>query len=137
MYTIWLRVTIAYVIQREIVKGIYIYDNNKRYLSYQIKWFGIYIGVGLFLSILLPFPLSFFVYLAVFLIINFVRTRLRLKKMGISMKSLFKQSSLISDSSRHTTTVRYYCMSCGKEHREIACPKCGSKMKRIGWAYNA
>lgn len=118
--------------QREIVKGINIDDNNKRTLSYQIKWFGIYIGVGLFLSILLPFPISFFVYLAVFLIINFVRTRLRLKKMGISMKSLFKQSSSILDGSTHTTTVRYYCMSCGKEHREIACPKCGSKMKRIG-----
>jgi hypothetical protein len=113
------------------VKGISRDDNRKRYLSYQIKWFGIYIGVGLFLSILLPFPLSFFVYLAVFLIINFVRTRLRLKKMGISMRSLFKQSSSILDSSRHPT-VRYYCMSCGKEHREIACPNCGSKMKRIG-----
>jgi hypothetical protein len=113
------------------VKGISRDDNRKRYLSYQIKWFGIYIGVGLFLSILLPFPLSFFVYLAVFLIINFVRTRLRLKKMGISMRSLFKQSSSILDSSSHPT-VRYYCMSCGKEHREIACPNCGSKMKRIG-----
>jgi hypothetical protein len=28
--------------------------------------------------------------------------------------------------------LKYYCMSCGKEHREIACPNCGSKMKRIG-----
>ena len=102
------------------MKGIDIDDNNKRYLLYQIKWFGIYVGVSLFLSILLPFPISFFVYLAVFLIINFIRTRLRLKKMGISMKSLFKQSSSILDSRR--TTVRYYCMGCGKEHREIACP---------------
>jgi len=23
-------------------------------------------------------------------------------------------------------------MNCGYEHREIACPKCGSKMKRVG-----
>ena len=114
------------------MKGINLDDNSKRYLSYQIKWFGIFIVVGLFLSIFLPFPISFFVYLTVFLIINFVRTRLKLKKMGISMKSPFKQSSSIIDSSRHTTTVRYYCMSCGKEHREIACPKCGSKMKKIG-----
>jgi hypothetical protein len=114
------------------VKGINLDDNSKRYLSYQIKWFGIFIVVGLFLLIFLPFHISFFVYLTVFLIINFVRTRLKLKKMGISMKSLFKQSSSIIDSSRHTTTVRYYCMSCGKEHREIACPKCGSNMKKIG-----
>jgi hypothetical protein len=28
--------------------------------------------------------------------------------------------------------LRYYCMSCGKEHRKIACPNCSSKMKRIG-----
>jgi DNA-directed RNA polymerase subunit RPC12/RpoP len=28
--------------------------------------------------------------------------------------------------------LKYYCMICGKEHREIACPYCGSKMKRVG-----
>ena len=30
------------------------------------------------------------------------------------------------------SSLRYYCMSCGNKHNEIACPKCGSKMKRIG-----
>jgi len=24
-------------------------------------------------------------------------------------------------------------MKCGNEHREIACPKCGSKMKKVGY----
>ncbi|MDW0284243.1 MAG: hypothetical protein QN785_03260 [Nitrososphaeraceae archaeon] len=28
--------------------------------------------------------------------------------------------------------LKYYCMNCGKEHREIACPNCGSNMKRVG-----
>jgi hypothetical protein len=28
--------------------------------------------------------------------------------------------------------LKYYCMGCGKEHREISCPNCGSKMKRVG-----
>lgn len=28
--------------------------------------------------------------------------------------------------------LKYYCMNCGNEHREIACPNCGSKMKRVG-----
>jgi hypothetical protein len=28
--------------------------------------------------------------------------------------------------------VKYYCMSCGTKHKEAACPKCGSKMKRVG-----
>lgn len=30
------------------------------------------------------------------------------------------------------TSLKYYCMSCGTEHREAACLKCGSKMKRVG-----
>jgi rubrerythrin len=38
-----------------------------------------------------------------------------------SMSSMFGENSL-----------KYYCMSCGTKHREAACPKCGSKMKRIG-----
>ena len=29
-------------------------------------------------------------------------------------------------------TLKYYCMSCGTQHRHIACPNCGSKMKRVG-----
>ena len=26
----------------------------------------------------------------------------------------------------------YYCMNCGTKHNQAACPKCGSKMKRVG-----
>ena len=29
--------------------------------------------------------------------------------------------------------VKYYCMKCGNEHSEIACPECGSKMKKVGY----
>jgi hypothetical protein len=28
--------------------------------------------------------------------------------------------------------LKYYCMSCGTQHKQATCPKCGSKMKRIG-----
>jgi hypothetical protein len=28
--------------------------------------------------------------------------------------------------------VKYYCMTCGVQHNQLACPKCGSKMKRVG-----
>jgi DNA-directed RNA polymerase subunit RPC12/RpoP len=28
--------------------------------------------------------------------------------------------------------LRYYCMNCGDDHREIACPHCGSKAKMVG-----
>jgi predicted RNA-binding Zn-ribbon protein involved in translation (DUF1610 family) len=25
--------------------------------------------------------------------------------------------------------LKYYCMTCGEQHNQLACPKCGSKMK--------
>jgi rRNA maturation endonuclease Nob1 len=28
--------------------------------------------------------------------------------------------------------LKYYCMICGTEHKQIECPKCGSKLKRVG-----
>lgn len=45
-----------------------------------------------------------------------------LRRMGVSgTSSMFGNSSL-----------NYYCMSCGTKHNQAACPKCGSKMKRVG-----
>ena len=34
--------------------------------------------------------------------------------------------------SQNSSTLKYYCMSCGTQHRQVECPKCGSKMKRVG-----
>jgi hypothetical protein len=37
-----------------------------------------------------------------------------------------------SVSARNQKLLKYYCMNCGREHIKVACPNCGSKMKRIG-----
>jgi hypothetical protein len=29
--------------------------------------------------------------------------------------------------------LKYYCMSRGAQHKQVECPRCGSKMKRIGF----
>jgi rubrerythrin len=29
-------------------------------------------------------------------------------------------------------SLKYYCMSCGTQHKQVECPKCGSKMKKVG-----
>jgi rubrerythrin len=31
------------------------------------------------------------------------------------------------------SSLKYYCMSCGTQHKDIECPKCGSKMKKVGF----
>jgi rubrerythrin len=50
-----------------------------------------------------------------------------MKKMGGGVGMFGSLSSPFSGNS-----VNYYCMSCGTKHREASCPRCGSKMKRVG-----
>ena len=59
--------------------------------------------------------------MAVFILLSFYVRKRSLKRMGMSGASMFGYSSL-----------NYYCMSCGTKHNHSACPKCGSKMKRVG-----
>jgi len=33
---------------------------------------------------------------------------------------------------QNSSSLKYYCMRCGTQHRQVECPKCGSKMKRVG-----
>jgi hypothetical protein len=109
-------------------------SNNRDFLLYTLKWMGIYIAIGFIAAMLLPFPASLVVAIGGFILVNFLRTRSMLKKKGISMKGLFGslRSSDATPSMYGYNPIKYYCMSCGNEHKEIACPKCGSKMKRIG-----
>jgi Zn finger protein HypA/HybF involved in hydrogenase expression len=53
-----------------------------------------------------------------------------MKKMGISdIRETFRS---FSNPQAGYSPLKYFCMNCGNEHREISCPKCGSKMKRVG-----
>ena len=109
-------------------------NNNRHLLLYTLKWMSLYVVIGFIAALLLPFPASLIGAIGGVMLVNFLRTRLMLKKMGISMRGLFGslQSSDMSPSTYGYNPIKYYCMSCGNEHKEIACPKCGSKMKRIG-----
>ena len=121
--------------------------NNKQLLLDQLKWMAIYLGITSVIMILLPSPIDFAIALTAFLLLSMYRRKLLLRKLGIeftsnknssidikNIKNFFKS---ISFKASHSTEygqvqVKYYCMRCGNEHREISCPKCGSKMKRIG-----
>ena len=109
-------------------------NNNRHLLLYTLKWMSLYIVIGFISALLLPFPVSLLGAIGGFMLVNFLRTRFMMKKMGISMKGLFGslRSSDVSPFMYGYNAIKYYCMSCGNEHKEIACPKCGSKMKRVG-----
>ena len=110
----------------------------------QLKWTAIYLAVAFVITLLLPFPTDLVLALVAFLILGWYRRCLLLRKLGMKnptrtvtgfefkkIKELYKSniSNSIDDSQ---SKVKYYCMNCGYEHREIACPNCGSKMKRVG-----
>jgi hypothetical protein len=110
-------------------------DDTKRFIFRRLKWSILYVGLGFVLVLVLPFPYDFFSVIALFILINFLRDRSILKRYGGTggIKDLFGSlSSSMSSANNQSSPLKYYCMSCGKDHKEFACPNCGSKMKRVG-----
>ena len=109
-------------------------DSAKHFLIHMLKWFGIYAVITYVMFFFLPFPINIIAAIGVFILINFLRARSVMKKYGgISrIKDMFKSTSSPMSGNNQHRPVKYYCMGCGKEHNKIACPNCGSKMKRVG-----
>ncbi|MGA6990509.1 MAG: hypothetical protein WBX81_08855, partial [Nitrososphaeraceae archaeon] len=64
-------------------------NNNRHFLLYTLKWMSLYMAIGFIAAFLLPFPVSLVGAIGGVMLLNILRTRLMLKKMGISMKGLF------------------------------------------------
>lgn len=106
-------------------------NNNRQFLADMIIWMGITLGISFIISILLPFPISLVVIIGVFIFLNYYRRRRMMKRMGMGGRDIGLGGSFGS-STYERNSINYYCMGCGTKHKEAACPKCGSKMKRIG-----
>jgi hypothetical protein len=108
-------------------------DNTKRFIIDRLKWLGLYLGIGLILVFLLPSPYDLISVLGLFILVNFFRMRSVMKRYGGmgGIRDLFGSLSSSMSGNNQYRPLKYYCMGCGKEHKEIACPICGSKMKRI------
>jgi hypothetical protein len=104
------------------------YNNNKQFLMNQMIWIGISIGISLIISMLVPFPFSLVAIIGIFILLNFYMRKRMMSRMGVGGAGMFgSMSSMFGENS-----LKYYCMNCGTKHRESACPKCGSKIKRVG-----
>jgi hypothetical protein len=117
-------------------------NRNKQIQTNYWVWFIAYMCIGLAISFVVPFPLSFGIALLVFFLLNAARMHIALKRQGMpgGIKDLYKSmTSSLSGSSNNNNTggigcspIKFYCTNCGHEHKESACPKCGSKAVRIG-----
>jgi len=90
-------------------------------------------GSGIILVFLLPFPFDFISVAGLFVLMTYLRGMREMKRFGRpgGIRDLFGSFSS-SMSGNQSRPLKYYCMGCGKEHREIVCPNCGSKAKRVG-----
>ncbi|MER5176086.1 MAG: hypothetical protein ABJB73_09980 [Candidatus Nitrosocosmicus sp.] len=118
-------------------------DNNKNNSiqnNNYLTWLLVYIGIGFAISFTIPFPISLGVLLLVFILLNIYRTDIALKKQGRggikgmykSMLSRASQSSGLGATGFGYNSIKFYCMNCGYEHKNDACPKCGSKTVKVG-----
>jgi hypothetical protein len=118
-------------------------DKKRRILN-ELKWTAISFVAASIVIIFFPFPADLVLALMTFLVLGWYRRYLLLRKLGMKkptstivrfefkkMRELFKSNISVSNDDSQTK-VKYYCMNCGYEHREIACPNCSSKMKRVG-----
>jgi hypothetical protein len=109
--------------------------NNKQVIINQIISMGIFFVISIAILLLLPFPISLVTIIGVFILLNFYMRNRMMRKMGIRMRGGGEMSGSTSSSSSSMfgdNSLKYYCMSCGTQHKQAACPRCGSKMKRVG-----
>jgi len=85
-----------------------------------LKWTGIYMTIGLILSVFLGFPTTFAVLILIIITCSIV--------FGCKEVLVIKARTIKSPSS---TGIRYVCMKCGKKYGITACPNCGSKAKKV------
>jgi hypothetical protein len=108
-------------------------DDVKRFIIHRLKWLLIFMGMGTIIVFLLPFPFDLIAIGGLFVLLAYLRSRSEMKRLGGTggIRGLFGSLSP-SISGNQDRSLKYYCMNCGREHNEIACPNCGSKMKRVG-----
>jgi hypothetical protein len=117
-------------------------SNNKQIRTNYWVWLAVYLVIGLAVSFVVPFPLSFGIALLVYFALNAARMHIALKRQGMSggIKDLYKSMSSSLGGSWNNSAgtgmgyspIKFYCMNCGYEHKENSCPKCGSKAVRTG-----
>src|SRR5919201_6444094 len=70
-------------------------NNNRQIQTNYWVWFIAYMGIGLAISFVVPFPLSFGIALLVFFLLNAARMHIALKRQGMpgGLKDLYKSMS--------------------------------------------
>ena len=118
------------VFDEYISKMSHPYENNKSYMGKYAYVDGSILRVKPSNIFCYPISWSLLAIFTAIIGIDYLRARYIMKKMGVN--NIRQMFGALSGPQFGYQSLKYYCMSCGTEHRETSCPKCGSKMKRVG-----
>jgi hypothetical protein len=127
------------MIKARIRQVIQKYNDNKNSAKRLLKWTGIAVGILILFVFMLPVILFLAVIIGILILFSFLYTRRRRNRSNKSIETgIFDLISSIILSrlwknnyySESKNNYYYYCVSCGTKHKEVACPRCGSKFKK-------
>ena len=108
--------------------------SNRQFLANQLIVMAISFGISITISMIIPFPISLAVIIGVFILLNFYMRNRMTRKMGMGTGGGGIFNSMASSvAGASSSSLKYYCMSCGTQHNQSECPTCGSKMKKVGF----
>jgi prolipoprotein diacylglyceryltransferase len=120
------------MIKARIRQAIQKYYDNKNSAKRLLKWTGIAVGIGILFVFMLPIILFLAVIIGILILVSFLYTR-RNRKNSNNFGIFDLISSIISSRFWYSVSQNnyyYYCVSCGTKHKDVACPRCGSKFKK-------
>lgn len=94
---------------------------------------GIYFGIAIVVGLLLPFPISLLMLFVIIIPLSIFRRRKYFMGINIDRADNASFFSIIRRRLFGQKAIDFYCINCGKKHRKIACPRCGSKMKKASF----
>ena len=124
------------MIKARIRQVIQKYNDNNNSYKRLLKWTGIAVGIGILFVFMLPIILFLAVIIGILILVGLVYTK-RNRKNSNNFGIFELISSIISSKfwknnyqSVSHNNCYYYCVSCGAKHKDVACPRCGSKFKK-------
>jgi rubrerythrin len=123
------------MIKARIRQVIQKYNDNKNSAKRLLKWTGIAAAIGILIVFMLPVILFLAVIIGILILVSLLYAR-RKRKNSNNFGIFDLISSIISSrfwknyySVSHSNYF-YYCVSCGTKHKEVICPRCGSRFKK-------
>jgi hypothetical protein len=120
------------MIKARIRRVIQRYNDNKNSAKRLLKWTGIAIGIGILFAFMLPVIIILAAVIGILILVSLLYKKRKRSESNnlIDLISSIIFSRIWNNYSVSQNNYFYYCVSCGTKHKEVVCPRCGSKFKK-------